>query len=146
MRRLALLGATCIALAIAAAACGDTPVQPRGVAGSELAASFATSSTSLVCENAVYPTSLCYPTKRPHLCAALRHGTPPVAAMTDSVGTRSATETFVKNTSTGGSRETVTIPREGYPNYPTKLYFNISATQISQICASTPDLGPVPTA
>jgi hypothetical protein len=147
MRRLALLGTAIAGLAIGIAACTESVTQPRARTAPELNPSFTTTTpaSDLACQNAVYPTSLCWPSKRPHLCAALRHGTPPVQAMTDSVGTRPATETFAK-TSTGGSRETVTIPRPSLPKYPTILYFNISATQIGQICEGIADLGPVPEA
>lgn len=139
MRRLALLGATFIALATAAAACSDTPLQPRELAGSRLAPSFATSSTSLVCENAVYPVSLCYPFDldgktplRPKLCAALNNGTGAYPFKHPVVG-RPATEAFEVVGS--DSKETVTIPRPYLPNQPQVLTFYITRAQITQICS-----------
>ena len=144
MRRLALLGATCIALATAAAACGDTPLQPRDLAGSRLAPSFATSSTSLVCENAIYPTSLCWPYdlqgvygRRALLCSALRTGSP---IFYDPVVGSKATEVFTpitSGTAAGGANEVVTIPRP-YPYPPRVLTFYVSKAQLNEICKDYP--------
>jgi hypothetical protein len=137
MRRLALLGAACTALVIGAAACGDTPVQPRGVAGSALAPSFTTSSTSLACENAVVPSSLCSPYiygtnppqlgQRSLLCKALYEGTPVFYHPVSGVP---AKETFTPNPTTGGATEEVQLDRP----YSRPKYFIISQAQKYEIC------------
>lgn len=139
MKRLGLLGSTCIALVIlvGAAACSETPVQPRELGGSGLTASFTTSSTSLVCENAVYPVSLCSPYiygtnppqtgQRSLLCKALYEGSPifyhPVSGIP-------AKETFTPNPTTGGATEVVQLQRP----YSQPKYFIISQAQKQEIC------------
>lgn len=137
MRRLALFGATSIALAIGAAACGETPSQPNGATPAGSRATFATSSTSLVCENAVYPVSLCSPYiygsnpptlgQRSLLCKALYEGKPvfyhPVSGIP-------ATETFTPDAGTGGATEIVQLQRP----YSLPKKFIISKAQKEEIC------------
>jgi len=143
--RLTLVGAVLIAAAIAIPACVDAPVQPGAPHKlSETGPSFS-SSTTLVCENLVYPVSLCYPFQTPSgapgqrelLCTALRKGTgasPLPPPFQHPVSGKPATETFkLTYASDGktvtGSRETVTIPRP-YPYPPQILYFTITRAQI----------------
>lgn len=129
MRRIALLGTAVFGLAMAVAACGQSPVEPgTSTAAFDPAASFGKKgSTSTVttpmCESLVYPTSLCYPANRPALCAALRaEGT-----FDHAVVGRPAKEEFKKVD--GKSVETVYIPRPyGLP--PTILTFTITSAQI----------------
>src|SRR3712207_3052326 len=81
MRRFAFLGVAVFGLTAGTAACGNSPVQP-GV--STEAVNFTPSSgkrpsaptmvSAPLCESLVYPTSLCMPTSRTELCAALRYG------------------------------------------------------------------------
>jgi hypothetical protein len=129
MRRIALLGTAVFGLAMAVAACGQSPVEP----GTSTAATAADplfgkkGSTQPVtqptCESLVYPTSLCYPANRPALCAALRaEGT-----FYEAVVGRPAKEEFKQRD--GKSVETVYIPRPyGLP--PTVLTFTITREQI----------------
>lgn len=141
--RLTLLATALAAVTMVITACVEGPVQPgTGVTAAEATASF-TESTAPVCENLVYPPSLCspydldgYPGQRAKLCSALRTGSP---TFSHPVVGSPATEVF-KNTYSGstvtGSRETVTIPRpKPYP--PRVLYFTITTAQIEQpgMCA-----------
>jgi hypothetical protein len=131
MKRLALLGMAVFGLTmIGAAACGSSPVQPgESTAAIESTPSFGKKGSSSgtvsapTCESLVYPTSLCMPSNRPALCAALRNG----GEFSHTVVGRPATETFTPTTT--GALETVTMPRPyGLP--PTVLTFSISNAQI----------------
>jgi len=137
MRRIALLGTAVFGLVLAAAACGQSLVEPgtSTAAAADLDPSFGrkgstTPATGAICESLVYPTSLCYPASRPALCAALRsEGT-----FYEAVVGRPAREEFKRGE--GRAVETVYIPRPyGLP--PTVLTFTITDAQIESagMCA-----------
>jgi hypothetical protein len=129
MRRIALLGTAVFGLAMAVAACGQSPVEPgTSTAAADVTPSFGrkgsnTTVTAPMCESLVYPTSLCYPANRPALCAALRsEGT-----FYEAVVGRAAKQEFKRGE--GKSVETVYIPRPyGLP--PTVMTFTITDAQI----------------
>jgi len=129
MRRIALLGTGVFGLAMAVAACGQSPVEPgRSTAAVDAAPSFSRKGstqpvTAPTCESLVYPTSLCYPANRPALCAALRAE----GAFDHAVVGRPAKEEFKRGE--GKSVETVYIPRPyGLP--PTIMTFTVTDQQI----------------
>ncbi len=127
MKRLALPGMAVFGLATGIAACGNSPVEPgpTTAAAFDSNPSYAKSPSPTGCASLVYPVSLCLPTNRPALCAALRDA----GEFTDPVVGRAATEVFRRNAANTGSVEKVTIPRPyGLP--PTVLTFNISDAQI----------------
>jgi len=130
MRRLALLGTIFGGLAIAAAACRESPVQPLPngaiVPGG---AAFATTSTATTCENLIYPYTLCAYSYRPQLCAALNNTNGPSGYTITGIpyGSRKVDATFVRTAYPDpvGARETakVYLPGSSYP--PSVMTFPI---------------------
>jgi hypothetical protein len=129
MRRIAILGSAVFGLAMAVAACGQSPVEPgTSTVAADVDPAFGRRGSTKpvaapMCESLVYPTSLCYPANRPALCAALRsEGT-----FYEPVVGRAATQEFKRGD--GKSVETVYIPRPyGLP--PTVMTFTITDAQI----------------
>ncbi|MFN2566320.1 MAG: hypothetical protein ABR499_15085 [Gemmatimonadaceae bacterium] len=137
MRRLVFLGMAAFGLATGTAACGDSPVQPGAptkavelTPSSGKKPSAPQTVSAPMCESLIYPTSLCMPTYRTEVCAALRYGSANTQTFTHPVVGRSATQTFARVD--GGSVETVEIFRPyGFP--PTILTFRIRDSQIEGV-------------
>jgi hypothetical protein len=137
MMSIVRLGIAAAVLAIGIGACGDSPVQPDAtIAASVSSPSFGKAKAPASCESLVYPSSLCEPSNRPALCAALR-GPEPVTFDHPFNGSP-ATETFTRTAPPfpPGSLEAVTIPSPyGFP--PTVMKFWILDPDIAALCAAT---------